>query len=406
MAEEDKLAEDNFRDLQNKLRDRQETQFRRKLFGGINQEDVVKYVQTVSERLHEEEERFQERIKELLSSNKTLRGELGKTKRRLEEEEENATRMQNLIESLEAEKAHLEGELDKARCELKNYVNKYKAQENSLRELNQRYGAEVGNLRKENWELTQARDEMGKRISEFEQETESLRKYALEAESAKLANEGRIEGLEQEKGLLEKSNLSLKVQLEESQKELEDYRRDRVELEEIYRKMELLEEKAKGRDLLEEELDRQYIRATKAEKEAAKLGEWVIELKDRIRKDRNFFDSRLKELEEIHYESSRRYVVDILREASQITESLLASARQNAECIMDGATQKIHEVTDCYQTLQSNVVSFRDDLQDVHLKTGAEIEALYDTLEHFNKVSVENCKNQLEKKSKVIQLSK
>lgn len=512
MADQEKLsAEENFQLLRNKL----ESEFRRKLFGGVNQQDVIKYIQSIREQSQQVVDIYEERIEELSGSNQMLRRQLEEYRNRIQEQDDCVNQLNGYIARMKDEKEKLQEKFemteqnlsdlmndceDKERtlCELEHIykqeietyrdeqsrltreIDNYQEENNGLileikkyQEENNRLTMEIKTYQDENNGILRERDEIEKRADKLKGEVEKLKDYAAEMENAYQASASKINQQEQEIGLLkyqlaerektcrelgqqlaeEKTNgaarekakgdlevqvFSLKEQIEHRERELIYYRKNQARMEEqlqqsqmqvvmlseenvglsnqltgfqnqmegIQKKIEFLEGKAKANSILEQQLERERMRANKAENDLALLKDWVAKVNHTFQNNQSKIDIRLREIEEKQYEINRKYVAGIISEASQLAENILISAQKDAECIIESANRRVQEITASYGTFQSDVIAFRNKIQDFQLKAGAEMDLLETAMEQPLNALKEAPEEPDENQGKIIQFSK
>lgn len=111
---EKSATEENFQDLRIRL----ESDFRKKVFGGIDPQDVVKYVQSIREQSQEVHTVYEGRMNELEEANKQLRRDRERYEEKIRLNAENVKAMEITMAEMEEERMALQWKLAEARREM------------------------------------------------------------------------------------------------------------------------------------------------------------------------------------------------------------------------------------------------------------------------------------------------
>lgn len=317
--DENMSIEDRLLDLRKKLnKESIHSSFRSKLIGGLNEKDVLKYIDVIEDKYQHIEEEMKKSLYELVSSRDQLQKELEACK----------------TAALE-EKKSLQDSLDLTEKELSVYVDKYEELEFTIQSLNDNNNTLINQLRNENSQLAEERKELEVQLSASRQEVTQLREYSAEFEQKNKILEFKIIDLEKEleqrtndgnqstevEMYKEKIN-SLEEIVAEYKAELEEHQSIRAKAEEelklkkaqvtsckisgfkdevfnIYQQLDALtQEQVQMNKELQEQLRVEQLRANKAERHLEVLNKWVSQMKDKLYSEQNLFEVQFKKMAE------------------------------------------------------------------------------------------------------------
>lgn len=272
------------------LRSRMESpvEFKKKIIGGFDEDDVIKYFRGIGEQLQKTEENFKVRIDEIEASNSKLRKELETYKDNFGKAVATAEELNGVIRAMKEEKVVL---LEKLTDDEKN-----KLDPQNIRE----------------------RDELTNRVKELEQEIQHVRASGKLDDELKASLEFKIANLEEEvqtcRVQLDESKSQLAEQLilrtqfeerlEKSNNIIEDLKEGKLQLEQrlgsennglsswmsdiknemqiLYKQMSDLEEMSNANNQLKQQLMMERVRAEKAEKNLSELSQLMSEVQNKI----------------------------------------------------------------------------------------------------------------------------
>lgn len=256
-----------------------QSDLRRKLIGGISEEDVAKYIDSVRQQFQLNEDELKQNIKVLQSSNDEMRREFDRYSQKFLEE-----------------KAKLQEDLEKALADSSVYKKKCSEMDEIIKEIDARYDSEVNGLVNENQQLESKCDGLSKQLLTFEAKVEELQEQLQESrkigeeysEACKtMEQQLKSEHENNERALEEKANLNSRVVGFKS------------EIEAIFKQLNTLNEQVIIDDDSKQQLELERLRADKAEKELSQFGECVSGLKDRFHKNQKQLEARFIEIEEM-----------------------------------------------------------------------------------------------------------
>lgn len=313
--------------------------FRSKLIGGLNEEDVKNYIGTIENKYMQIEQEMKREMQELISSRNKLHKELTISKTTAIEDKK------SLLESLE------KAQLDLAVC-----TEECKNKDLAMQSLSDKNNAEIAQLHNKVNQMAEKRAELEKQLSAsrlsmenimestagLKQENNVLKLKIVDFEEKILSGSPQedidkiIQELEQqieiEKSHNVKQNndleifnqkiISLEETIAENIKVIEEHRKInekteqelklekarssnykinkfKDEIENIYQQLEeLTTEQVNINNELQHQLEVEQLRANKAENELAELLKWVSELKDKLYNEQNLFETQFKQLAE------------------------------------------------------------------------------------------------------------
>ncbi len=102
----------NFEQLRNRMEEVSQVEFKKKLMGGFDEEDVIKHFKTLGEQIQKTEENFKVRIDEIEHSKKKLQDDLEAHKDKFCKAVAKVDELNKVIKRLEKEKEALQKELE------------------------------------------------------------------------------------------------------------------------------------------------------------------------------------------------------------------------------------------------------------------------------------------------------
>lgn len=284
--------------------------FRSKLIGGLNEEDVKKYISAIEDKYQQTEQE----MKELISSRNVLQEELAIYKTTNIEEK------RSLLESLEM-----------AQNDLAAYVDECKKKDLTLQASSDEKNSKIAQLQIEIKQMAKKQTELEKRLSVSNQEFEQIMESASGFEQANNSLKSKIADSEKEleiqRKISEKAEQELKLEkarssnykingfkdemvniyqqlehLTAEQVNINNELQQQLELEQLrIKKMEdLTEEQVNIINELQQQLEAEQLRTNKAENGLAELIKWVSGLKDKLCSEQNLFETKIKQLAERH----------------------------------------------------------------------------------------------------------
>jgi hypothetical protein len=344
--DENMSIEDRLLDLRKKLnKESIHSSFRSKLIGGLNEKDVLKYIDVIEDKYQHIEEEMKKSLYELVSSRDQLQKELEACK----------------AAALE-EKKSLQGSLDLTEKELSVYVDKYEELEFTIQSLNDNNNTLINQLRNENSQLTEERKELEAQLAASGLEAAKLKEYTAEVEQKNSLLEVKIveleKELEQKPGVDQQKYLAKIKALEDTaaeyKAEIEEHRKTTARAEEelklkkaqvtsckisgfkdevfnIYQQLDALtQEQVQINKELQEQLRIEQLRANKAERHLAVLNKWVTQLKDKLYSEQNLFEVQFKKMAE-RYTLFQSDINDSFINLQEQESSLLKAANLESE---------------------------------------------------------------------------
>lgn len=292
-------TEDSLALLRNKVKEEVViSDFRRKLIGGISEEDVEDYINTVRKQAEYKENKLNDKIEELISSRdqlkveyntyvknaeeekKKLQKELTETIQNLEQCKTTDLQISNYEEKYKAELEGLRYELNKVsteRNELKSQLsNIYKDMDNSKAALvsfeNEKrlYELQIGELRKELSAIHNKLDEKSKAFGELEEQLRGSKQTEMEHERARAAIAEQLKNEQTSLAKILDENSQLHSKSDTFEKELND----------MYNELKSVKEQVKVNYELQQQLEQERLKSERVEKEMTDFFKRIIELKD------------------------------------------------------------------------------------------------------------------------------
>jgi len=402
MLEEKKpvVPESNLLQLRKKVENLSPQQgFRRKVIGGISEEDVQEFVKSLYEQAQKNEEIYKKKIEDLTSYGETLSGRLESDKSELEKLKESAGYLQYLNTKMETDMKKLRKDLEQSRLNLAE-VRKLKNNDKEQAELADSYKKEVKRLEDEVCQLIIDKEEMVRRVSDLEEEINLSRSQLAERGENGGAQAGNNFGGDKELALtmLEDKVAMLEGQLEESHKK---FKREQINTarmseenanlkaridqlrDETYKQLEVLAEQLKERGQMEDQLSNERIRANNVENDMSELVEMVLNLRNKFQNEQRQLDDKLSMVKKKHFEEEDgyQYVEQIMQQTTQDLENIFLSAQNNVNSILNNANEKVQEMSKYYQVFKSDIIDLHSNLESHQGKTSEWIEALYSSIE-------------------------
>lgn len=317
MANEENLSviDNNLVDLRQKLtKEAIQSNCRSKIIGGLNEEDVKKYIANVEEKCRQIEDEMKPYINELLSLQKEF------------EIYKNTTR---------EEKKNLQESLEEAQNNLAFYMDKCKNLDTTLQSLHDQDNSENAQLKIEKHKMEEERKELKKLLGESRQEIEQIKINSAELKQENDVLKSKIDSLKKE--------ISTQKDKEDFNKDVEEYKKKIISLEEtieknkreieelskinentekalklektqlsnckvngfkdeimnLHNKLEsITEEQIQINTELQEQLNFEQERANTAEQQLAELNNWASELKNILFSKQNVFENQFTQITE------------------------------------------------------------------------------------------------------------
>lgn len=273
-------------DLRKKLnKESIQSNFRPKLIGGLNEKDVIKYIDIIEEKYEHIEQEMKKNMYELVSSRDKLQKELENCNTEVMEEkkalQESLEQSQNELQQMTAIRTELEQQLTDSRAEIEQ-VKEYSAR---LEQQNQDFKTKVTDLETElkKW---------GNEKQNYDDEIYLGKIRALEdtlaANMAEIELERKLREQAEEENKLEKARVS-NCKINGFKDEVFN----------IYQQLELLtEEQVQMNKELQEKLMAEQLRANKAENSLEELRKWVSDIKDKLYSEQNLFEIQFRKMAE------------------------------------------------------------------------------------------------------------
>lgn len=174
-------------------------EFKKKLIGGLDEEDVIKYFKSIGEQLDKMEDTFKLRIDEIESSKRKLQKELDDYKNKFSKAVATAEELNGVIRGLKEEKAVLQEELKNAAKNVSDpqFVKERDDLANRVSELEQELAKSQNQLELSSW------------MAGIKNEMEILYKQLADLEEMSKANEQLKQQLMQETSRAEKAEKDL-----------------------------------------------------------------------------------------------------------------------------------------------------------------------------------------------------
>lgn len=261
-------TEDSLALIRNKVKeDVVKSDFRRKLIGGISEDDVEDYINMIQLQFQYKENKLKEQIDELISLKDKLRVEFN-----------------TYIEKAEEEKKKLLKELEDAKQSLELLKEQYQTFYARNSESQEKYKTELEQLDAERNQYKLKLDEISKELADVRSKSEVKSSMILELETklkrkeeavyeneklrADLTEQLKIEQISKAKILDENNQLSSRTM--DNNKEMND----------LYRELENVKEQIKINQELQKQLEQERSRSERVEKEMTDFFKRVISLKN------------------------------------------------------------------------------------------------------------------------------
>lgn len=314
LKEEKLTIEERLLDLRKKLnKESIHSSLRPKLIGGLNEKDVLKYIDVIEHKYQDIEQEMKKSLYELVSSRDRLQKDLEAAK----------------ASALE-EKQKMQASLDQAQKDLTVYADKCEELEFTIQSLNENNNSLINQLQTENSQLAADYKELESQLTASQQIMTELREYSGETEQRNQILEMKITELQEElegkpagnkEEYIEKIK-SLEETIEQYKTEIEEHRKTRARTEDelklkkaqvtsckitgfkdevfnIYQQLDALtQEQVQINKDLQEQLIFEQLRAEKAEQRVEILNTWVAQLKEKLYGEQNLFEIQFKKVAE------------------------------------------------------------------------------------------------------------
>ncbi|MBS8266508.1 hypothetical protein DYI25_18975 [Mesobacillus boroniphilus] len=338
--EENLTIEERLLDLRKKLnKESIHSSLRPKLIGGLNEKDVLKYIDVIEHKYQSIEQEMKKSLYELVSARDRLQKELEATKAEVLEEKQN-----------------MQASLDQSQKDLAVYAVKCEELEFTIQTLNDNNNSLINQLQTENSHLAAERKELESQLTASRQEIAELKEFSAEFEQRNQVLELRVKELREElerkpagnnEQYLEKIK-SLEGTIEQYKAEIEEHRKTRARTEDelklkkaqvtsckitgfkdevfnIYQQLDALtQEQVQINKELQEQLKFEQVRAEKAEQRVEILHTWVAQLKERLYGEQNLFEIQFKKMAERYslFQSEINESFDDLKKQESVIDSL------------------------------------------------------------------------------------
>lgn len=312
--EKNLTIEERLLDLRKKLnKESIHSSLRPKLIGGLNEKDVLKYIDVIENKYQNIEEEMKKSLYELVSARDRLQKELEAAK----------------AEALE-DKQNMQASLDQTKKNLGVYEAKCEELEFTIQSLNDNNNSLINQLQNENSRLAMERLELESQLTASRQEIVELKEFSAEVEQKSQILELKINELREElerkpaedNGEYIEKIKSLEGTIEQYKAEIEEHRRTKARTEDelklkkaqvtsckitgfkdevfnIYQQLDALtQEQVQMNKELQEQLKFEHVRAEKAEQRVAILNAWVAQLKEKLYGEQNLFEIQFKKMAE------------------------------------------------------------------------------------------------------------
>ncbi|MFT9596519.1 hypothetical protein [Mesobacillus sp.] len=312
--EENLTIEERLLDLRKKLnKESIHSSLRPKLIGGLNEKDVLKYIDVIENKYQHIEQEMKKSLYELVSARDRLQKELEADKAAALEEKQN-----------------MQASLDQTQKDLAVYAAKCEELEFTIQSLNDNNNTLIDQLQTENSRLALERKELESQLTASRQEIAELKEFTAEFEQRNQILELKINELREElernpsgenQEYVEKIK-SLEETIEQYKAEIEEHRKTRARTEDelklkkaqvtsckitgfkdevfnIYQQLEALtQEQVQINKELQEQLKFEQVRAEKAEQRVESLNIWIAQLKEKLYGEQSLFEIQFKKMAE------------------------------------------------------------------------------------------------------------
>jgi chromosome segregation ATPase len=323
--------------LRSKINQESVSILRSKTFGGLNEEDVKKYIDSIEDKYQKIVKEMNEKMNVISSARNKLQGEyqiyvnktveekkilqvsLDKAQKSLAENNSKTAELQVEIDKIVGEKKELERALTQSSREieelkksalsnqefaaLKKSVAGFEQENNDLKakiaglekQISSKETDDVKN-NKLMGELEQQIEIEKERSGKLSIDFELSRQKIIDLEKIIAENKTELERLQQATGLDEQE-----LKLEKARALCSNITGFKDEIKNIHLRLEsLTEEQAKINDELQEQLETEHLRAKKAENGLEEMIKSISELKDKLDSEQNQFKNQFKQLSERH----------------------------------------------------------------------------------------------------------
>lgn len=176
-------------------------QFKKKVVGGLDEEDVTKYIEDLEGKF----KKLEQECKKATDETYALRIKLNKE---LEEKDSLLTN------------------IDELKSDLNDYMVKYAQKDMAINILNEKFTADSQALNNEIKQIQEEKNQLSHKLDESRSELEQIREYAIKFENENNILKNRIDLLEKENtqiGLLRNDNARLEEEQRELTRQINDY---------------------------------------------------------------------------------------------------------------------------------------------------------------------------------------
>lgn len=252
------LNENNVHVLRNNLEKRlAQSDMRKKLIGGISEEDVSIYVGSIKHQYQLIENELNKQIDELHASKAEMKRDFENFKRISGEDK---TRLQESMENAIADSS--------------KYMDKCNEKDEVINKMNEGFNLQINKLASENLRFENEIENLSKQLLSYKKDIEIKNRL-----------ESKVEELEK--------------QLNESRKSTDNKASGfKNEIDTIYNQLVSLKTQMDINDNLQQQLENEHIRSDNAEMEISRLKEWVSGLKNKFKSEKNRLEAQSVKIED------------------------------------------------------------------------------------------------------------
>jgi chromosome segregation ATPase len=298
------MMDDGLNQLRNKVKEEiTKSDFKRKLIGGISEEDVESYISAIRMQTEHTVDELNKRIDELVTSRDKLKCEY------------------NIhVESAEEEKKKLLKDLQEANQSIAQLKEQLETKDVYITELKEKHRVELEQLKKrlqevENEKLSSI--SMSSEIEPLKQKLQQMEsalkenqeKLAAQSNARELAErqlkEERLQYADKNKAIEEQlkvENMSIVKMIEENKELTSRTLEFNHQLSSACKELEGVKEQVKMNEKLKQQLEQERLRTLKAEKEMADFLKSVSELKNSINSNQSLLEGQFKSIGDKYHE--------------------------------------------------------------------------------------------------------
>jgi chromosome segregation ATPase len=255
------LNENNLQTIRNNLeKDLVKSDMRRKLIGGISEEDVTIYIDSIRHQYQQVENELKNLLKESQLSKEDIKKDYEAYRKRTGEEK---TRLQEALEKAVEENVKLQEALKKAEDESSLYSSECRKKDGIIEEIN----VKCNELEELLLESKKTAEKYCKSIKEMEQQARDEKIKLTHAKGDKMNLNPKVFGFKNE-------------------------------IDAIYKQLSSLNEQVSANENLHKELELERLRAEEGERNMSQFRDWISGLKEKFHKDKIQLDIHFTEMDE------------------------------------------------------------------------------------------------------------